>query len=162
MTDQTRSKSQPARVFVLSAILMAVAAWACFPSGASADHHEEGEAKQGMEAMSLHDLMEGLNKDSRQLSLALVKGETDKALEVVTKMQVAATFAKAATPKNAEGLTGDEQVKFITGYRMSMVDVCRKLLDAEAAILAGDNDTAKAAVKDLYQLRMKGHSAYKS
>ncbi|MBL8863852.1 MAG: hypothetical protein JNK02_17820 [Planctomycetes bacterium] len=114
-------------------------------------------------ASELEDAMQTLQASTKSLERALDKAETPKALGLVIEMQDAVRVAKLQTPGKAAEL-GDEaaKAKFVTGFRLELIELQRGLLDVEAALLQGKADEAKKALDARVKpLKKRGHDAYK-
>jgi soluble cytochrome b562 len=112
---------------------------------------------------ALEESMQTLQAGVKGLDKALEKSETERALGLVADMQKAAHAAKGATPTKAGEITdAAAKAKFVTGYRLQMIQLERGLLDVEAALLEGKVADAKKALDTHVKPHKKaGHDAYK-
>ncbi len=111
----------------------------------------------------LDESMQTLQAGVKGLDKALEKREVEKALELVTGMQKAAHEAKLGTPpKAAEVTDAAEKAKFLSGYRLKLIELEHGLLDVEAALVEGKIDDAKKALDaKVKPVKKAGHDAYK-
>lgn len=111
----------------------------------------------------LEESMQALQAGVKGLEKALEKGEVEKALGLVTDMQKAAHEAKLGTPEKAAEVTdAKEKAKFMTGYRLKLIELERGLLDLESALVEGKADEAKKVLDSkLKPIKKAGHDAYK-
>ncbi len=92
--------------------------------------------------------MQSLQAGVKGLEKALEKKEVEKALGLVADMQKAAQEAKLGTPSKAAEVTdAKDKAKFMTGYRLKLIELQRGLLDVEAALVEGKADEAKKALE---------------
>jgi hypothetical protein len=112
---------------------------------------------------SIEDSMQSLQAGFKGLDRAIGKGEVDKALEIVVDMQKAAQEAKLGTPgKAAEVSDAAEKAKFLSGFRLKVIDLQRALLDVEAALVQGKPEDAKKVLDtQIKALKKEGHDAFK-
>ncbi|MCY2958768.1 MAG: cytochrome b562 [Planctomycetota bacterium] len=117
------------------------------------------EAKEG----PLEEAMQALQAGVKGLDKALEKKEVDKALGLVVGMQKAAHEAKLGTPEKAGEITDEkEKAKFLTGYRLKLIELERGLLDVEVALVEGKVDEAKKALEaKVKPVKKAGHDVYK-
>lgn len=111
----------------------------------------------------LEESMQALQAGAKGLEKALEKKEIEKALGLVTDMQKAAHEAKLGTPEKAAEITdAAEKAKFMTGYRLKLIELEHGLLDVESALVEGKVDDAKKALDTKVKPTKKaGHDAYK-
>lgn len=111
----------------------------------------------------LEESMQALQAGAKGLEKALEKKEIEKALGLVTDMQKAAHEAKLGTPEKAGEITdAAEKAKFMTGYRLKLIELEHGLLDVESALVEGKVDDAKKALDTKVKPTKKaGHDAYK-
>lgn len=107
--------------------------------------------------------MQSLQAGVKGLEKALEKKEVEKALGLVADMQKAAQEAKLGTPaKAAEVTDAKDKAKFLTGYRLKLIELQRGLLDVEAALVEGKADEAKKALEaKVKPVKKVGHDTYK-
>lgn len=111
----------------------------------------------------LEESMQTLQAGVKGLDKALEKGEVEKALGLVADMQKAAHEAKFGTPEKAAEVTdAKEKAKFMTGYRLKLIELEHGLLDLEAALVEGKADEAKKVLDSKVKpIKKVGHDAYK-
>jgi len=114
-------------------------------------------------AVELEEHMQTLQAGSKGLEKALEKKELEKALGLVIEMQKAAHEAKLGTPVKAGEVTdAKDKAKFMTGYRLKLIELERGLLDVEAALVEGKADEAKKAYDaKVKPVKKAGHDTYK-
>jgi soluble cytochrome b562 len=112
---------------------------------------------------ALDDSMQILQAGVKGLEKALEKAEIEKALGLVVDMQKAAHEAKLGTPEKAATITEEkDKQKFLTGYRLKLIELERGLLDVEAALVEGKPADAKKALDaKVKPVKKAGHDAYK-
>jgi hypothetical protein len=78
-------------------------------------------------------------------------------------MQKAAHEAKQGTPaKAAEMSDAKDKAKFLSGYRLKLIELEHGLLDVEAALVEGKPEDAKKALEAKVKPTKKaGHDTYK-
>jgi len=81
-------------------------------------------------------------------------------LELVAEIQAATVVCKSLVPPMAETVPADERAAFITEYRLMLVDFLGYQLDLERALLAGDEEAAKAAFKQVREMEDTGHERF--
>jgi len=145
------------RLYLLAPVALAALAVPAFlaPSFASAPVRVEGGP--------LEESMQALQAGVKGLDKALEKKEVEKALGLVADMQKAAHEAKVGVPEKAAALTdAAEKAKFLSGYRLKLIELERGLLDVEAALVEGKVDDAKKALDTKVKpVKKAGHDAYK-
>ncbi len=111
----------------------------------------------------LDESMQTLQAGVKGLDKALEKAEIEKALGLVADMQKAAHEAKLSTPEKASEITdAKDKAKFLTGYRLKLIELERGLLDVEAALLEGKPADAKKALDARVKpIKKEGHDKYK-
>jgi len=111
----------------------------------------------------LDESMQTLQAGVKGLDKALGKSEIGKALELVSGMQKAAHEAKHGIPEKAATVTdAAEKAKFMSGYRLKLIELERGLLDVEAALIEGKvEDAQKALDTKVKPVKKSGHDAYK-
>ncbi|MEY2806942.1 MAG: cytochrome b562 [Planctomycetia bacterium] len=107
--------------------------------------------------------MEDLNGSLKRLEKALAEKDAAKCLPLVLKMQVACQDSKVEAPSMAETITdAQKKADFLLGYRKTMVELQKQLLDLEVAVLDGKWEDATKLVSDKIKPSKKsGHDAYK-
>ena len=107
--------------------------------------------------------MEDLNGSLKRLEKPLAEKDSVKCLPLVLKMQVACQDSKGEAPSMAETITdAKKKADFLLGYRKSMVELQKQLLDLEVAILDGKwEDAAKLVSDKIKPSKKAGHDAYK-
>jgi hypothetical protein len=120
-------------------------------------------ARQAAGEPSLDESMQSLQAGFKGLDRAIGKGEVDKALELVVDMQKAAQDAKLGMPVKAADVTdAAEKAKFLSGYRLKVIDLQRALLDVEAALVHGKPEDAKKVLDtQIKALKKEGHDTFK-
>jgi hypothetical protein len=107
--------------------------------------------------------MEDLNGSLKRLEKALAEKDAAKCLPLVLKMQVACQDSKVEAPSMAETITdAKKKADFLLGYRKTMVELQKQLLDLEVAVLDGKwEDAAKLVSDKIKPSKKAGHDAYK-
>lgn len=146
-------KTTPAyryRFYLPLALTVALGLFAWQAPGAD-DHGEHTEA-------DLHEIMEHLGGHFKSLRTSVSDASKNtQTLQTVHEMQALFHAAKLLTPHTIEGKGAEAQLK----YRKVSTQALRQLCDIEIALLEGDNDAAKAGVKELNALQRSGHQKYK-
>ncbi len=141
------------RFWLPLALIAALGLFAWQATGAE-EHGEHDEHAEG----SLHEIMEELGGHFKSLRKSVGDaGNNDQTLATVHEMQALMHAAKVLTPHSIEDKGAAEQLK----YRKVSAQSLRVMCDIEIALLAGDQDAAKAGVKELNNLQRAGHNQYK-
>jgi soluble cytochrome b562 len=114
-------------------------------------------------AAELDEHMQTLQAGVKGLDKALEKKELDKALGLMVDMQKAAHQAKLGTPAKAGEVTdAKDKAKFMSGYRLKLIELEHGLLDVEAALVEGKPEDAKKALEaKVKPIKKVGHDTYK-
>lgn len=122
----------------------------------------QGRGPGGREPMGLEGSMKMLNGGLKRLQGALGGNDFAQVAQIAVDMQRAAGAAKVETPWPAEKMTdAGEKAAFMKGYRTSMIELQRSLLDLEVAALDGKADDVKKIVEEkLKPMRNAGHDKY--
>lgn len=122
----------------------------------------QGRGPGGREPVGLEGSMKVMNGGLKRLQGALASNDLAQAAQIAIDMQRAAGVAKVETPWPAEKMTDVAQkAEFVKGFRMSMIELQRNLLDLEVAALEGKADDVKKIVEEkLKPMRNAGHDKY--
>ncbi|TAJ22091.1 MAG: hypothetical protein EPO68_03770 [Planctomycetota bacterium] len=130
--------------------------------GGPAQGPGQGRGPGGREPVGLEGSMKVMNGGLKRLQGAIGGGDFAQVAQIAVDMQRAAGVAKVETPWPAEKMTDAAQkAEFVKGFRISMIELERSLLDLEVAALEGKADEIKKIVDEkLKPMRNAGHDKY--
>lgn len=115
-------------------------------------------AAEEPEHSPLHDKMEALNRDLRQLKRGLAGTATkEEQLKLADKMLAGAKEVAAMKPLAKDG--GAADAGRIADYQKRMEPLVKEFERLREAIAAGKADAAKEIVNSLYKMKEEGHEA---
>jgi soluble cytochrome b562 len=130
------------------------------PGGAAGG--QKGSPAGGREPVGLDGSMKAMNGGLKRLQGAVAGADFAQVAQIAVDMQRAAGVAKVETPWPAEKITDAAQkAEFVKGFRLSMIELERSLLDLEVAALDGKADDVKKIVEEkLKPMRNASHDKY--
>ena len=129
------------------------------PPGPRPAQAESGEDHE--QASPLHEAMEDMDKPFRALRRQLRDASrNEESLEMLQGLQRLAATALREAPRRIEHVDEDDRPRFLLDYKRKMIEFYVAMLEAEEALLAGDNDKARAAYKKMGKLKREGHEAF--
>lgn len=116
------------------------------------------------ESTSLHEGMESLKTEMKSLSFDIKKGEFEQADERVDTVLQLLHEAREETPYlfKEKGLQGDELAQRQADYQSVMDDTIETFEALSVALEKGDSSQVKSMLKEVGDLRKKGHRAFKA
>jgi hypothetical protein len=121
------------------------------PASAQEDHADDPllEAMETIED-GLRALRKGL-RDEAQLA---------SGLEALPAMHQAAVTARQYPPPMAAKVPEPERAEFVKAYRKQLLEVSRRLIDMEEALLDADAEKARAVYQQLKDAENAGHERF--
>jgi soluble cytochrome b562 len=105
--------------------------------------------------------MEIMEDGMKKLRRTLRKAESNtESVELIEKVEKAATASKNMVPARAEKLPEADRAKFVEAYKKDMEATIKTLGEMKAAVKEGKNDKAQELYKTLKTQEDKGHEKY--
>lgn len=110
----------------------------------------------GGEFASVESAMKAMNGGMRQIKDTIGDAsKKDQNLVAIGRIQLAAVYSKNNKPVHLKG--GEAALE---GYRKTLIELTRTLLDLESQVIAGEGEKAKETYKKLGQMQDEGHDKY--
>lgn len=103
-------------------------------------------------------LMWRIRTGLRKVGLHATKGESEKLLRMVWRVQEDAVAAKSELPARTSEVPAECREAFIREYRKRMNQLIRALLDLEIAALEGNHSAVLEQVAALKKIEEEGHA----
>lgn len=120
---------------------------------ASVDHEAHGKLEHSMERME--EVFDKLESDIADPA----KAESN--LKLLGEFQKCVLDAKSVLPGRVSHLPEADRVKASGEYRGMMVELLRRTLAVEDAVVAGDHAKAVEALKSVHEMEEKGHAKFR-
>ena len=144
---------------VLAAVLCA--GTSTLPRLARAAQEKDTEKKVKDLDTELAKQMETIDESMKKLRRSLRKPESNKeSLELIEKMEKAATKSRDLVPARAAKVPEAERAKYIEDYKKQMDAFIKSVGEMKAAVTDGKNDKAQEIYKTLKTQEDKGHDKF--
>ncbi len=120
-----------------------------------------GAAEHPGQPPSLKDNMKAMNRAYRKLRKQISDpGQNVSSIQLLHTMQQELIKGFGIVPEKTADIPIKQQGKFVLSYKRKMVELLTALLNAEAALLDGDNAAAQQQVGKLNQIKKEGHREF--
>ena len=107
--------------------------------------------------------MKIINKGYRKLRSTLRDAERNaESLEKIWEMESHALAAKSLEPDKFALTPEADRAAFMVGFRKTMTELIKAMLDLEVAVLDGDNDQAREILKNINKMKKPAHEKFKA
>lgn len=114
------------------------------------------------EGTDLEDKMEDMNGAFRKLRRQISDASANaSSLELVARLRKASVESEKLIPEKAEKIPEAERAKFVADYQAKMKEFIAEIDKLKAALEAGKNDEAAAALTKLGSLQKSGHREFR-